>query len=210
MYLCMAMTTETHPLTPFLPASGRILFLGSFPPPRERWSMEFFYPNWINDFWRIMGLIFHEDAQHFVAAGQKRFDEARIKAFAQAQGLAFFDTAYRVCRLRGNASDAHLQILEPSSLASLLEPMPGCQTVVTTGGKASEELHAMLQQAAGAEVPMPAIGESVQLQAYGRTLRWWRMPSTSRAYPLSLSKKAGFYSRLFPSLSDAKQQKTDV
>ena len=36
---------ERHPLEPFLPANGRMLFLGSFPPPKERWSMEFFYPN---------------------------------------------------------------------------------------------------------------------------------------------------------------------
>ena len=101
------MTVETHPLQPFLPENGHILFLGSFPPPRERWSMDFFYPNWINDFWRIMGLIFHDDAQHFVVSGEKRFDEARIKECALAQGLAFFDTAYRGCRLQDNASDAH-------------------------------------------------------------------------------------------------------
>ena len=52
------MTIEEHPLKPFLPDGARVLFLGSFPPPRKRWSMDFFYPNWLNDFWRIMGLIF--------------------------------------------------------------------------------------------------------------------------------------------------------
>lgn len=33
------MNIEVHPLEPFLPENGRILFLGSFPPPRGRWSM---------------------------------------------------------------------------------------------------------------------------------------------------------------------------
>ena len=28
-------------------------------------------------------------------------------------------------------------------------------------------------------------------------IQFWRMPSTSRAYPLPLEKKAGFYRRLF-------------
>ena len=42
------MNTEKHPLEPFLPENAKILMLGSFPPKRERWSMDFFYPNWIN------------------------------------------------------------------------------------------------------------------------------------------------------------------
>ena len=98
--------TEPHPLQPFLPRGGRILFLGSFPPPKERWSMEFFYPNWINDFWRIMGLIHFGDKAHFESLeGCKRFDKERIVEFASAAGLAFYDTASVVRRLRGNASD---------------------------------------------------------------------------------------------------------
>ena len=38
---------EKHSLQPFLPQNAKILMLGSFPYKRERWSMEFFYPNWI-------------------------------------------------------------------------------------------------------------------------------------------------------------------
>ena len=48
------METEQHPLKPFLPANARLLMLGSFPPQRKRWSMEFYYPNWNNDMWRIV------------------------------------------------------------------------------------------------------------------------------------------------------------
>ena len=33
------MNIEVHPLEPFLPENGRILFLGSFPPPRWRYRM---------------------------------------------------------------------------------------------------------------------------------------------------------------------------
>ena len=184
------MTLESHPLQPFLPPNGHILFLGSFPPPRERWSMEFFYPNWINDFWRMMGLIHFADAHHFVVPGEKRFDRERIVEFCLSQGLGFYDTAKRVCRLKDNASDDHLEIMEPTDIGALLSQMPQCKDIVTTGGKASEELQRQLQ------MPMPAIGECSEGEAFGRTLRWWRMPSTSRAYPLKLEKKAELYARL--------------
>jgi len=35
------------------------------------------------------------------------------------------------------------------------------------------------------------------LDRVSRALSFWRMPSTSRAYPLALEKKADFYRRLF-------------
>ena len=85
------MTTEQHPLSPFLPAGARVLMLGSFPPKRERWSMEFFYPNWLNDMWRIVGHIFFVDKHHFELSGEKRFDKAKIEAFCREKGIALYD-----------------------------------------------------------------------------------------------------------------------
>ena len=64
------MKTEKRPLEPFLPQNARILMLGSFPPPQAKWSMEFFYPNWINDMWRVMGLLFFGDRHHFELKGE--------------------------------------------------------------------------------------------------------------------------------------------
>lgn len=57
---------EQHPLQPFLPPGTRLLMLGSFPPSRRRWCMDFFYPNFINDMWRIFGLVFFGDKERFV------------------------------------------------------------------------------------------------------------------------------------------------
>lgn len=186
------MTIERHPLEPFLPENGRILFLGSFPPPKARWSMDFFYPNWINDFWRIMGLLHHQDAHHFEIPGEKRFDKDAIVEFCETQGLAFFDTATSVCRLKGNASDNFLEILEPTDVSSLLLNIPGCETIVTTGGKASEEL------AAGIGVEsIPPVEGNLEVSIGDRRILWWRMPSSSRAFPMSLEKKASAYRKLF-------------
>ena len=52
---------ETHPLPPFLPPHAQLLMLGSFPPPRERWKMDFYYPNFQNDMWRIFGCVFFDN-----------------------------------------------------------------------------------------------------------------------------------------------------
>ena len=75
------MNSELHPLEPFLPGNARILMLGSFPPKRIRWSMEFFYPNLQNDMWRIVGYLATGDKQHFILPGGPRFEPGRIQAF---------------------------------------------------------------------------------------------------------------------------------
>lgn len=192
------MTIEEHPLDPFLPRNAKLLFLGSFPPPKARWSMEFFYPNWINDFWRIQGVIHFGDKAFFEVAGEKRFDKEKIVSFCNEKGIALFDTARKVRRLKDNADDNFLEIVEGTDVFALLEQMPECRTIVTTGGKASEELQAYLAKK-GIEVSIPKVGENrpLQLPLKGRDIIWWRMPSSSRAYPMKLEKKAEYYSRLF-------------
>lgn len=162
--------------------------------------MEFFYPNWINDFWRIQGLIHFGDKGYFEVKEEKRFDRERIVAFCREQGIALYDTARKVCRLKDNADDNFLEIVEGTDVFDLLCQMPECRTIVTTGGKASEELQAYFGKK-GIEVKIPKVGEWVEidenedakLSADVEPLRWWRMPSTSRAYPMKLEKKAEYY-----------------
>ena len=185
------MTIEEHPLAPFLPTNGRILFLGSFPPPQSRWCMEFFYPNWINDFWRIMGIIHFNDKDHFCNTKDKSFNEADIRAFCTQKGLAFYDTATEIIRLKDNASDAFLEVVTPTDIPALLQKIPHCNTLVTTGQKATEVI------AKTFNCPIPPIGSSIEITISKRTITFYRMPSTSRAYPLSINKKADAYRQLF-------------
>jgi G:T/U-mismatch repair DNA glycosylase len=110
--------------------------------------------------------------------------------------MAFFDTARKVCRLKDNASDNFLEILEPTDVFALLEQMPSCSVVVTTGGKASEEICGYFCSQ-GVKVDIPKVGESVSINSDRWNGTWWRMPSSSRAYPMKLEKKAEYYKRLF-------------
>ena len=187
------LVTERHPLAPFTPANARILLLGSFPPPQAKWSMHFFYPNWINDMWRVMGLLFFGDRHHFELKGEKRFDKEAVVEFCTVQGIALYDTACEVVRLKENASDKFLEITTPTDIAALLEQLPQCTAIVTTGQKATDTI----VETFGCTTP-PMGGKST-LHIAGREYRFWRMPSTSRAYPLALEKKAEFYKTMFQS-----------
>ena len=193
------MKTERHPFQPFLPEGARILFLGSFPPQPHRWCMPFYYPNWINDFWRIMGLIHFADKDHFCIHSEKRFDEPAIRDFCVDKALAFYDTACEIRRLRDNASDAFLEVVTPTDIPALLRSIPDCRTIVTTGQKATEILACHFDRASRAEksIPLPPVGGFIDTHIGSRPIRFWRMPSTSRAYPLPLKKKAEAYRQLF-------------
>ena len=182
---------EYHPLEPFLPDGARVLMLGSFPPKRERWSMEFFYPNRQNDMWRIVGLLFFGDKTHFEIVGERRFDRERIVDFCAHQGIALYDTATAVKRLKDNASDKFLEVVTPTDVAALLARIPLCQAIVTTGQRATDLI---VEQFGCAS---PAIGSYTTLEFPCGQVRFWRMPSTSRAYPLALDKKAIHYHHFF-------------
>lgn len=188
------MIPEAHPLEPFLPANARLLMLGSFPPQRKRWSMDFFYPNLQNDMWRIFGVIFFDDKEHFMAAGKKAFDRERIIAFLNEKGIALYDTASVVQRLQDNASDKFLEVVEPTDIALLLKQIPSCQAIVTTGQKATDTLRMQI------EVKEPAVGTSEPFEFEDRSMKLYRMPSSSRAYPLALEKKAAIYRVMFNEL----------
>lgn len=178
---------ETHPWTPFVPDGAKALIMGTFPPGRHRWAMDFFYPNSTNDFWRIMGLIYHGDLDRFYSRATRSYDLPAIKALLAEHGIAMGDTGRRVRRLRGNASDKYLEILEPVDLEAILERMPDCRAIATTGEKAAS----VLAELTGTEPP--AMGRYATWKRDGREIQLWRLPSTSRAYPLAPAAKAGYY-----------------
>ena len=185
--------TARHPLEPFLPGKATMLMLGSFPPPVERWTMPFYYPNYQNDMWRIFGIIFFNDKNHFISGSAKSFDEKRIRSFLQSKGIALYDTAVTIIRQKGNASDQFLEIVEPLDLQELLTHIPACNHIVTTGQKATETLMAIL----GTEQALPPLCGYVDTNFAGRSLRCYRMPSSSRAYPRPLPDKAEDYRQMF-------------
>ena len=185
---------EHHPWKPFLPGNARILMLGSFPPPASRWSMDFYYPNLQNDMWRLMGMIFFANKEHFLTENKKAFHLERIKSFLNEKGIALFDVALEVRRNRQNASDQYLEIVTPLNVEEIMMQLPSCVAIATTGQKATDTLVSLF------DVPSPKMGEYVRLRYNDRDLRLYRMPSSSRAYPRPLEEKAGVYRKMFQDL----------
>ena len=188
--------TETHPFEPFLPSNARLLMLGTFPPAEKRWSMKFYYPNFQNDMWRIFGWIYFADKRHFEIPGEKRFDVEELKAFLKSHGFAIYDTAYRIRRTKGTASDKDLEIVEPTDLDALLRALPQCRGVLTAGQLATS----VFTKHYGIDVRLLKMGQSVAFSFGDRQLRLYRMPSSSRAYPMSVEKKADYYRAMFQEL----------
>ena len=184
------MDIESHPLQPFIPEGARLLMLGSFPPAHHRWSMDFFYPNFQNDMWRIFGLVFFGDKDHFVDNEARTFRREDIIELLNREGIALYDTATKVIRTQNTASDKDLEVVTPTDLDSLLKRMPMLEGVVTTGQKATDLFTEHFK------IAQPKVGENVTFEFNGKELRLWRMPSSSRAYPMKVDRKAEIYERV--------------
>lgn len=186
---------ESHPLRPFLPANAKLLMCGTFPPQRHRWSMNFYYPNFINDMWRIFGLILEGDKDYFVDTPNKTFKVNLLKDTLSNLGVALSDTGREVVRTAGNASDKYLEIRKPIDLQAILSEIPECIAVATTGEKAASVIAGLTNTA------VPKMGEYsecflIDSRGQERKFRHWRMPSSSRAYPMKLEKKAYIYGKM--------------
>ena len=188
------MEIEKHPLEPFLPAKAKLLMLGSFPPQKKRWSMEFYYPNLNNDMWRIFGILFFDDKDYFLNETRKAFCRERIIDFLNEKGIALFDTASSIRRLQDNASDKFLEVVEATDVTALLRQLPECKAIVTTGQKATDTLRQQFN------VEEPKVGDYSEFIFEGRAMWLYRMPSSSRAYPLALDKKATAYRIMYQDL----------
>ena len=188
------MTEESHPFEPFLPDGARLLMLGTFPPAEKRWSMKFYYPNFTNDMWRIVGLCFFGDKQHFIAEDGKHYRLPELKQFLAEQGIALYDTCTRIVRTTGTASDKDLQVVEQTDLQAMLRQLPRCEAIVTAGQLATT---LCCQQFLVSE---PRVGQRVGVSFEGREISIFRMPSSSRAYPMAVEKKAEYYQRVFETI----------
>lgn len=187
------MEIETHPFEPWLPTNAKLLMLGTFPPAPKRWAMEWYYPNFTNDMWRIFGLVFFGDKLHFVDEENKTYRLNELKQFLKEKGVALFDTALRIRRTTGTASDKDLEIVEPADLDGMLRSLPECKAVLAAGQLATK----VFTEHYNIDARNLKMGEYRTFDFEGRTLKLYRQPSSSRAYPMKVEKKAVYYEQMF-------------
>ncbi|KAA3961353.1 uracil-DNA glycosylase family protein, partial [Bacteroides ovatus] len=131
---------------------------------------------------------------HFLNSTLKSFCREQIIDFLNEKGIALFDTASSIRRLQDNASDKFLEVVEATDVAALLRQLPECKAIVTTGQKATDTLRQQF------DIEEPKVGDYSEFVFEGRAMRLYRMPSSSRAYPLALDKKAAAYRIMFQDL----------
>ena len=201
-----AAEVEIHPFGPVLPPDATVMMMGTFPPTADKWAMRFHYPNFYNDMWRIYGSVFFDDVNYFRVGDEKRFDPERIRAFMFERGIASCPTVTQAIRETGNASDKNLTVVTSVNLDSILPQVPKVETLFTTGGKATEVLLNLLAEPP-AKSKYPKTNQSMDYpyewqsdnnkKADVNNLTLYRLPSTSRAYPLALDKKVAAYKDFF-------------
>lgn len=190
----MTQPIETHPFPAILPPQATVMMMGTFPPTIEKRCMHFHYPNFQNDMWRIYGAVFFDDTAHFQVVNEKRFDPIKIEAFLREKGIGLCSTAQTAIRELGNASDKFLKIVDPVDLTAVLAQLPHCRWLFTTGEKATETLLNLLPT----KIKMPKTNQFIDFPYLAeRELFLYRLPSTSRAYPLRLAKKVEAYRTFF-------------
>jgi len=145
--------------------------------------------------WRIFGYLFFNDAHYFIVPEQKKFDREKLIEFLSEKGIALYDTACAVRRLKNNASDQFLEIAQYTDVKALLQQMPLCNAIVTTGQKATQTLCTQF------DVQVPEVGGCVEAFCADRHITLYRMPSSSRAYPMKIEQKALSYKQMLEELS---------
>lgn len=187
------MEIEEHPFEPFLPKEAKLLMLGTFPPAPKRWAMAWYYPNFTNDMWRIFGIIFFGDKQYFVDAERKTYRLDLLKIFLRQKGIALFDTAVQIHRRTGTASDKDLEIIKVANIDGMLQALPNCKAVVAAGQLATKVFtdHFCIK------ADHLKMGEYAEFTFQDRPMRLYRLPSSSRAYPMKAEKKAEYYAKMF-------------
>ena len=85
-------------------------------------------------------------------------------------------------------------MVTPTDITAIVESLPSCRGIVTTGQKATD---VVVEQFGCKE---PAVGQCERIVVAGREIDFWRMPSSSRAYPLKLECKADAYRVMFEAI----------
>lgn len=158
--------------------------------------MDWYYPNFTNDMWRIIGICFFNDKNRFVDAANKTYRLDELKAFLKERGIAIFDTCLRIRRTTGTASDKDLEVVEQADLDGMLRALPLCKGVLAAGQLATT----IFTEHYGIDHKGMKMGEHRDFVFEGRKISLYREPSSSRAYPMKVEKKAEYYKDMFKEL----------
>ena len=143
----------------------------------------------------LPGSFFFNDKDYFCRQDEEGFLQRTPHQFPAGKGYCLVrHTASAIRRLQDNASDKFLEVVQPTDVPALLHRIPQCKAIVTTGEKATDTLCTQFS------IDKPKVGDFTEFLFENHPMRLYRMPSSSRAYPLALEKKAAAYRIMYQDL----------
>ncbi len=124
----MATQEEIHPWKWFVPLHSKVLFVGTFPPAKGRWSYDFFYPNKANLFWRILSRIAGRELQYFT--GAEAVEER--KQLLSLLNAAITDMGYRIIRKDNSSLDENIIAIQYMDILQILDEHPEINKIIFT------------------------------------------------------------------------------
>ncbi|MDA3616699.1 hypothetical protein [Polluticaenibacter yanchengensis] len=119
---------EDHPWNWYGPDDSQTLIAGTFPPTRNNWSFDFFYPNKTNFFWRVMSAVANKPLQFI--KGEEAVAER--KALLDSLKLTVTDMGKTIRRLQNNSLDENLEAITFMDIQHILQQKPGINKIIFT------------------------------------------------------------------------------
>jgi G:T/U-mismatch repair DNA glycosylase len=116
-----------HPFKWYVPEYAETLVIGTFPPVKERWSYEFFYPNIQNLFWKILAKI----AGHELSLSGSEMVHNR-KEILHVLKVGITDMGGTIIRLKQDSKDESLEIVEYMNILGIIQSHPTIRKIILT------------------------------------------------------------------------------
>lgn len=195
--------TETHPNWYFDIPVMHILILGSFPPHPSKRDYEFYYPNKINHFWKILSHLAHghnalKEYKGAAAVEERKQLMVQLKTGVQNIG--------RIVEREGQSSlDTNIHMREYHDITGIIQKHPELHTILLPGFHAPSStarsfLNYLQQNGIAHSMPKqvkPGLENSFTLTLAQRSITCHILYSTSptwkKRYELLLPQFAPFY-----------------
>lgn len=137
---------EPHPWPPFIPVNASKLILGTFPTNEiNRSAYNFFYPNPLNDFWKLIFEVAGKDLNEY-----RTSEPVEIrKQILSDLSLGIADIGKRVLRQRDSSKDENLFPIEFTDIFSLLENHTTIAKIIITSSSGANSVLSWFQQYCG-------------------------------------------------------------
>lgn len=182
--------TETHPDWYFDIPEMNVLILGNFPPHPRRWDYEFYYPNKINNFWKVLAAIAgHEltEMKGTAAVEERKRIMKKLKA-------GVYNIAKTIRRKGESARDTDIEIVEYNDILSVIRKHKELKRIILAGYSAPNSTakkfmeYLELNEVRFERPAAIKSGTRFTIRTGNREIECVILNSTSTAFPIKLEK----------------------